>query len=85
MAEKIMRRMKFDDQTVERVCTIIYHHSDRIQTEQQIRDMISKIGADLFFMLMEAKKADNSAKCEYVAAENDELDAAIAIAKNLCS
>lgn len=85
MAEKIMRRMKFDDQTIERVCTIIYHHSDRIQTERQIRDMISNIGDELFFMLMEAKKADNSAKCEYVAAENDELDAAIAIAKNLCS
>ncbi len=84
MTEKIMRRMKFDDQTVKRVCTIIYHHSDRIQTEQQIRDMISKTGADLFFNLMEAKKADNSAKCEYVAAENDELDAAIAIAKKIC-
>ncbi len=83
ITEKIMRRMEFDEQIIKRVCTIIYHHSDRIQTEQQIRNMISKIGADLFFMLIEAKKADNSAKCEYVAAENDELNNTVAIAKKL--
>lgn len=83
ITEKIMRRMEFDGKTIERVCTIIYHHSDRIQTEQQIRNMISEIGADMFFKLIEAKKADNSAKCEYVAAENDELNNAVAIAEKL--
>lgn len=83
MAEKIMRRMNFDDQIVYQVFTIIYHHSDHIHTEQQIRNLISVIGHDLFFSLIEAKKADNSAKCEFVASENDELNAAAAIAEKI--
>ncbi len=36
--------------------------------------MISKIGADRFFLLLELKKADNSAKHDFVLHENNEIE-----------
>lgn len=83
IAEKVMHRLKFDNRTVDIVCTIISHHSDNFDFGDEdrksmplseIKRMISKIGADRFFLLLELKKADNSAKHDFVLHENNEIE-----------
>ena len=89
MAQDIMKRLRWDNDTINRVCTIISMHSDVINTDIHVKRIISKIGADAFFMLIEAKKADNCAKHEFVLAENDIFDkmadtARMLIRENAC-
>lgn len=74
MARSIMKRMKYDNRTINRVCLMISRHSDKIRNEQQVRRMVSQLGIDDFLMLIEVKKADNLAKNEFVYAENIEFD-----------
>lgn len=83
MAKNILQRLKFDNKTIDTVHEIIYRHSDEIQTEKQIKRIINQIGIDGFLMLIEAKKADNSAKHSFVLAENDEFDRFADIAHRL--
>lgn len=73
-AENIMRRLRWDNGTVSDVSTIIERHSDKIVSEKQIKRMISKMGEENFFRLLEAKKADNCAKNEFVLEENKWFD-----------
>ena len=45
--------------------------------------MISRIGAENLFLLLEAKKADNLAKCEFVLDENPYFDKCAESAREL--
>lgn len=65
MAQKILRRLKYDKATSSRVVTLISHHSDKFESEKSIKKCISVIGSEAFFQLMEMKKADNLAKKEF--------------------
>lgn len=89
MADKILHRLKFDNKTINTVREIIYRHSDEITSEKQIKRILNQIGLDTFLLLIEAKKADNSAKHSFVLAENDEFDgfadtARRLVAENAC-
>lgn len=89
MAKDILHRLKFDNKTISTVHEIIYRHSDEITSERQIKRIINKIGLDTFLLLIETKKADNSAKHSFVLAENDEFDgfadtARRLVAENAC-
>lgn len=83
MARDILRRLRYDNNTVDLTCTLIARHSDKIESERQIKRMISKIGMEAFILLMEMKKADNSAKMDFVLEENDLLDEHIRTARRL--
>lgn len=83
IAEEVMHKLKFDNKTIDTVCTIIAHHSDNFDfgnedrksmPVSEIKRMISKIGGDRFFLLLELKKADNSAKHDFVLNENNEIE-----------
>lgn len=83
IAREIMRRLKFDNRTVDIVCTLIAMHGDTFDFNggnresmpiSEIKRMISKIGAENFFLLLELKKSDNSAKNDFVLDENNVLD-----------
>ncbi len=83
IAEKIMHRLKFDNKTIDTVCTLIAMHSDTFNFGgdnrknmplNEIKHMISKIGSDNFFLILKLKKADNSAKNDFVLDENNEID-----------
>lgn len=82
-ARLILKRLKFDNKTIDTVCGIISRHSDKIESEKQIKRIMNKIGLDGFLMLIEAKKADNSAKNEFVLAENAEFDRFAEIARRI--
>ncbi|MGN0606508.1 MAG: CCA tRNA nucleotidyltransferase [Oscillospiraceae bacterium] len=75
MAEKILKRLKYDNFTIKRVKTLIMHHSDKFESEKSIRKMLSVIGEELFFQLIEVKKADNLAKKDFCSERIPKLEA----------
>lgn len=83
MARQILRRMRYDNHTVDLTCTLIARHSDRIENEIQIKRMISKLGTETFILLMEMKKADNCAKMGFVLEENRLFDEYIKLAESI--
>lgn len=89
MAKKIMTRLRCSSRDIKLTYELISRHSDKIQSHKQLRRMISQMGDELFFMLIETKKADNLAKQPFVLSENDILegyaeDARQIIAENSC-
>ena len=89
MAKEIMKRLRYSTHDINITCELISRHSDKIQSDKQIRRIISKTDQEFFFMLIEEKKADNMAKQPFVLAENEVLDkladsARRIIAENSC-
>lgn len=59
MAKQILRRLKFDNKTIDCCCRLVKEHDDRPQiTPKNVRRAMSRIGAGLFPMLFEVKRAD---------------------------
>ncbi len=66
LAGEILRRLKFDNHTLRRVCMLVRYHDDRPPlTEENVRRAASRIGADYFPELFEVKRADTLAQSEY--------------------
>jgi tRNA nucleotidyltransferase (CCA-adding enzyme) len=66
LAKKIMHRLKFDNDTTDRVCRLIRYHDDRpAVTPRNIRRAISRIGADNMNDLLMVKRADTLAQSKY--------------------
>jgi tRNA nucleotidyltransferase (CCA-adding enzyme) len=70
MAGGIMKRLRYDKKSVAEICTLIRHHADKYTTKADLKRIVSEIGADTFFRLIEVRKADNLAKNEFVFEEN---------------
>ncbi len=85
MAEAIMKRLHYDNDTIRLTCELIRLHSDKINTEKQLRRLIARLGTENFCLLMEFKKADNCGKNEFVAAENADFDKFAAEARRLAA
>ena len=59
MTKQILRRLKFDNKTIDCCCRLVKEHDDRPQiTPKNVRRAMSRIGAGLFPMLFEVKRAD---------------------------
>ena len=71
MAEVIMKRLRYDNHTIERTCRLISLHSEKIRSDVQMKKLLAKLGEDDFCKLMEFKIADNCAKNDFVLAENE--------------
>ena len=66
MAAQILRRLKMDNDTIEKVRTLILYHDWRMAaSEKEIRHALHTVGADLFGLLMEVQRADTLAKSDY--------------------
>lgn len=66
MAEVILRRLKFDNDTIHRVAALIVWHDDRPALEEKsVRRAISRIGLAQYPALFEVKRADALAKNYY--------------------
>lgn len=83
IAREILRRLRYDNHTIDLTCTLITRHSDKIESESQVKRWVSKLGADVFILLMKMKKADNCAKNEFVLKENLLFDEYIRMAERL--
>ena len=67
MAVKILRRLKFDNDTVSRVSKYIRYHDYSIEpSHMAVRRAASKIGEDCFEQVLEIKRADILAQSFYM-------------------
>lgn len=67
MAREILRRLKFDNDTTDKVTKLIYYHDVRPQpVEKQVRRLLSKIGAELFPYYLVVQRADTLAQSGYL-------------------
>lgn len=58
MAKTILRRLKFDNATIDLVAKMVKHHDDRPEKPNSVRRMFSAIGFENVPMLLEMKRAD---------------------------
>ena len=70
MARKILRRLKFDNQTIKQVTTLVRWHRRMICSIEEVnkktvRRWVSQLTPELFTRLMEVQKADISAQSDY--------------------
>lgn len=81
ITKRVMSRLRYDNNTIRLTCKLIDLHSDKIQSERQIKRMVSQLGIQNFLSLLELKKADNSAKNKFVLAENADFERFAEIAR----
>lgn len=66
MAEKILRRLKFDNDTITKVKKYIKYHDYAIEpVPKAVRRAVNKIGEDYFAQVLEIKRADTLAQSTY--------------------
>jgi len=69
-ASGILKRLRFSRKEITQICLLIANHRDSYRTKEDVKRMMSRIGADNFSLLIKVKKADDGAKgCFY---EKDE-------------
>ncbi|TCK93277.1 tRNA nucleotidyltransferase (CCA-adding enzyme) [Natranaerovirga hydrolytica] len=66
VAKKILRRLKFDNKTINYVTRLIYHHDYRYKVnDKSVRKAVYKIGEDIFDWLLKVQEADVKAQSAY--------------------
>lgn len=59
ISEKIMKRLRFDNKTMDRVLSLIKHHDRRIEPSyKSVRKAASIVGKDVFLDLLKVQEAD---------------------------
>ncbi len=76
IAEKVLRRLKFDNQTLRQVKTLVLWHDRRFGGVKEInirtvRRWVSEMGPEMFEKLMKIQKADISAQSDYQREEKE--------------
>lgn len=62
MTDAILRRLRFDNESRERITELVRRHDIRIEpTEQAVLRALRRFGAEFFFQLLEIKRADTLA------------------------
>ena len=70
MAKQILRRLKFDNDTISKVSKLISFHDERIESGiRPMRRAVARIGEDIFPELFEVFEADLAAQSEYLREE----------------
>ena len=73
MAGQILRRLKFDNDTIRKVTRLVKWHDDRPEgTTKSVRRAVNRIGEDLFPYYLEVQQADMLAQSEYRRVEKQE-------------
>lgn len=85
IALNVMKRLKYDSDTIKKVYTLILRHSEHIFNEKEMRLSLAALGPEQFRLLMEIKKADNMAKREFVLNENRWFDRCSSQAEELAA
>lgn len=66
MAQTILRRLKFDNDTIKKVCRLIKWHDLRPSAQEaEVRKAVYTIGEDLFPLYLEVQRADMRAQSNY--------------------
>jgi hypothetical protein len=63
LSDTILRRLKFDNETRNLIVTLIKNHDRQIEaTEKAVKRAMGKLTPEVFFLLIELKRADNMAQ-----------------------
>ncbi|MBQ7370482.1 MAG: HD domain-containing protein, partial [Blautia sp.] len=74
MAKEILQRLKFDNDTITKVCHLIRWHDDRPNPDKRsVRRAVNRIGEDMFPLYLEIRRADTLAQSEYKRKEKLEM------------
>lgn len=66
LAGKVMRRLRFDNDTREKVMRLVYWHDYEVEpSEKSVRRAVHKVGDDIFPYLLQVKRADCMAQSTY--------------------
>lgn len=67
MTRKILRRLKFDNDTIDKVTKLVLYHDQEIAAVPAgIRRAVNRIGEDIFPLLFAVRRADVSAQSDYL-------------------
>lgn len=67
IAEEVLRRLKFDNDTLHKVCKLVLYHDYRMpETPKNVRRAMNKIGTELFADYLEVRRADILAQSMYL-------------------
>lgn len=73
MAEEILKRLRYDNDTIDRVRELVYWHDMEILPEKRaVRRAAAKVGKELFPLLLEVKHADLAAQSDYQRIQKEE-------------
>ena len=73
MARQILRRLRFDNDTIGKVCKLVKYHDQKLSLKpEKLRKSIVKIGPELFPLLLEVKEADMLAQSDYKRNEKEQ-------------
>lgn len=74
MAKEILQRLKFDNDTLRKVCLLIRWHDCRIPAKQaSVRRQMYKMGAEMFPFYLEVRRADLAAQSDYLKEEKKQI------------
>jgi len=66
LAKQVLRRLKFDNDTINKVSRLVFYHDLRIPAAaRNVRRAMNKMGEELFPYYLEVRKADTLAQSEY--------------------
>ena len=66
MAKAILRRLRFDNDTIEKVCKLVKYHDWQLSEKPgNLRKQIVKVGVEIFPLLLKVKEADVMAQSDY--------------------
>jgi tRNA nucleotidyltransferase (CCA-adding enzyme) len=62
---KVLRDLKYDNETVRRVTALVYHHDDDFYTEYEVKKCMNEVGFETFLELMAVQTADSESKQDF--------------------
>lgn len=84
MTAEIMGRLKFDNQTKAIVTTLVEFHDRQIEpTEKAVKRALSKLSPEIFFKLIQLKRADNAGQNPEYAYRQEGYDRLEAMAQSI--
>lgn len=83
LAKKALKRLKYDNKTIEEIVLLIQYHSHTLKSKKNIKRIMAKLGKKIFFKLIDVQKADASAKMDFCLEKLSELEEVEQIAKKI--
>lgn len=66
IAGRVLKRLKFDNDTIRKVTRLVYWHDYRVRPEEKaVRRAVHQVGEELFPLLLSVQKADTMAQSVY--------------------
>lgn len=65
ITENILKSLKYDNFTIKRVTSLVYHHDDEFNSKYDVKKALSTLGKDTFFELLSVQTSDALAKFDF--------------------